>query len=328
MRRKGLFGLCLVIIFALALTGLPDARAEYPDQPIEFLIHASPGGGSDLFCRAIAQALDKEGLVKEKINVTSRRGGGGTLALNYLASKKGDPYVLMHFTTSPLITLAIRKNSNLKFDDATYIAKMAEFPNLVFTRYDSPYKNLKDLVAEAKTLPPKTISSGMSTTGGSEHILAHRIGRDAGVEFNIISFGSGGKVTAALLGGHIDMMIGNIEEQLGQVEAKRTRPIATVTEKRIPYFPDLPTAKEQGMNVVYTQVRGFIAPPDFPDYAVKFWEDTFAKLAKTQSYADLMKANFGVEAYTNGQGYKEFLIDYVAAFKQDVDELGLLKKKK
>ena len=145
MRRKGLFILCIVIIFALELTGIPEARAEYPDKPIEFLIHAAPGGGSDLFCRAIAQALDKEGLVKEKINVTSRRGGGGTLALNYLASKKGDPYVLMHFTTSPLITLAIRKNSNLKFDDATYIAKMAEFPNLVFTRYDSPYKNLKDL---------------------------------------------------------------------------------------------------------------------------------------------------------------------------------------
>ena len=319
----------LVVIFSiLTMVMVPAANAEYPDQPMEFLIHASPGGGSDLFCRAIAQALDKEGLLKQKINVVSRRGGGGTLALNYLASKRGNPYVLMHMTTSPLITLAIRKTTDVKFNEVTYIAKMAEFPNLVFTKYDSPYKSLKDLVAEAKKLPPKTISSGMSTTGGSEHILAHRIGRESGVEFNIISFGSGGKVTAAMLGGHIDMMIGNIEEQLGQVEAKRTRPLATVTDNRIPYFPDLPTAKEQGIDVVYTQVRGFVAPPDVPDYAVKFWEDTFAKLVKTKSYADLMKANFGVEAYAKGDDYKKFLVDYVAAFKQDVDELGLFKQKK
>jgi len=320
--------LTLLIFCALAISFVATAAAEYPDQPIEFLIHASPGGGSDLFCRAIAKGLDDEGIVKQKINVISRRGGGGTLALNYLASKKGNPYVLMHMTTSPLITLAIRETTDVKFDDVTYIAKMAEFPNLVFVKYDSKFKSLKDLVDAAKELPPKTLSSGMSTTGGSEHILAHRIGRAAGVEFNIISFGSGGKVTAALLGGHIDFMIGNIEEQLGQVEAKRTRPLATVTEDRLPYFPDLPTAKEQGIDVVYTQVRGFVAPPDFPDYAKKFWQDAFAKLVKTKSYADLMKANFGVAAYAKGDDYKKFLIDYVAAFKQDVEELGLFKKEK
>lgn len=250
------------------------------------------------------------------------------MALNYLASKKGDPNVLMHFTTSPLVTLAIRETADIKFDEVTYIAKMAEFPNLVFVKYDSPFKSLKDLVAKAKKSPPKTFSSGMSTTGGSEHILAHRIGRESGFEFNIVSFGSGGKVTAALLGGHIDMMIGNIEEQLGQVEAKRSRPIAIVSEKRIPFYPDLPTAKEQGVNVAYVQVRGFVAPQDFPDYAAKFWEDAFAKLVKTEAYKKLMKDNFGVEAYANGAAYKKFLAEDVAAFKQDVEELGLFKKKK
>ena len=117
MRSK--LSVCLVvfILCAIAMTFVPVANAEYPDKPLEFLIHASPGGGSDMFCRAIAKALDKEGLVKQKINVISRRGGGGTLALNYLATKKGNPNVLMHFTTSPLITLAIRKSSKLGFDD-------------------------------------------------------------------------------------------------------------------------------------------------------------------------------------------------------------------
>lgn len=318
----------VLILCAIATMFVPTAKAEYPDQPMEFLIHAAPGGGSDLFCRALAKGLEEEGIVKQKINVTSRRGGGGTNALNYLASKKGSPYVLMHMTTSPLITLAIRETANIKFDEVTYVAKMADFPNIVFVRYDSPYKSLKDLVNAAKDLPPKTVSSGMSTTGGSEHILAHRIGRASGVEFNIISFGSGGKVTAALLGGHIDFMVGNIEEQLGQVEAKRTRPLATVTEKRLPFLPDLPTAKEQGIDVAYTQVRGFVAPQNFPDNALKFWENAFGKLSKTPSYAKLMKDNFGVEAYAAGKEYKKFLIDYVSAFKQDVEELGLFKKEK
>ena len=318
--------LLLVCIVSFAAVG-PWAEAAYPEKPIEMLIHASPGGGSDLFCRAIAQILEKENIVKQKIQVASRRGGGGTQALNYLASKEGDPYVIMQVTTSPIITLGIRKSSEMTFDDPTYLAKVAEFPQIVFTRYDSPYKDLASLVAAAKKAP-KTISAAMSTTGGSEHICAHRIGKAAGVEFNIISFGSGGKAAAALLGGHVDFTVANIEEQLGQVEAKKIRPIATVTEKRLPFFPDLPTAKEQGVDVVYTQIRGFIAPKEFPEYATKFWQDAFAKLVETQGFKDYLKSTFGVEAYVKGDEFKSFLTDYISAFNKDVEELGLYKKKK
>ena len=86
MSRKGLLSLSVALFFVLVLTGIPKAMAEYPDKPIELVIHASPGGGSDMFCRAIAQMLDKEGLVKQKINVNNRRGGSGTVAMNYLKS--------------------------------------------------------------------------------------------------------------------------------------------------------------------------------------------------------------------------------------------------
>ena len=101
--RKKLFICSLAIIFCVVTVMITaDARAEYPDKPIEFVVHSSPGGGSDLFARTVAHILEKEGLVKVKINVKNRRGGSGTKALDFLHSKEGDPYVLMQVTTSPL----------------------------------------------------------------------------------------------------------------------------------------------------------------------------------------------------------------------------------
>ena len=327
MKRRALFGSIALVSMVMAMGMVVDARAgEYPDKPMEIVVHSAPGGGSDLFARQITGLLEKEGIVKQKMQVVNRTGGGATVALNYLADKKGDPYTIMNATTSPLTTV-LRGSSRIKFEDLTLIAMLAEDPNLAFTRPDSPFKSMKDVIAEAKKAPKK-VNVAIGTIGGSEHICAHRVAKAAGVEFNIVAFKSGGEAAVALLGGHVDLSFGNVAEQMGQIEGKKIRPLATMTEKRIPFLPNVPTMKEEGINTVYDQFRGFWSGTGFPDYAVKYWEDAFEKLMGNQAFKDSLKSTQAVESFRRHEEFKQYLTKYVEALSQDVKELEVYQQKK
>jgi putative tricarboxylic transport membrane protein len=326
MGKKTVF--CMVLLSALLgiFAVASVTRAAYPENPVEIIVHSSPGGGSDLFARAVAHNLEAEKIVNQKIQVVNRTGGGGTVALNYLASKKGDPYTLMNVTTSPLSAL-IRGSSKMKFEDLTLIAMLMEDPNLAFTRYDSPFKDMQAVIAEARKAPKK-VNVAIGNIGGSEHICAHRVAKAAGVEFNIVSFQSGGEAAVALLGGHVDISFGNINEQMGQIEAKKVRPLAIMTEKRVPYLPDVPTMKEIGIDAEFSQIRGFWGPQDFPASAVTFWENAFAKFIQTKGFKEMLSSNQAVENFMKHEEFKKFLVKYLADLQKDVKELEIYQEKK
>jgi putative tricarboxylic transport membrane protein len=186
---------------------------------------------------------------------------------------------------------------------------------------------MKDVIAAAKKAPKK-INIAIGTIGGSEHICAHRVEKAAGVEFNIVAFKGGGEAAAALLGGHVDLSFGNVQEQIGQIEAKKIRPLATMTEQRLPFMPDVPTMKEQGYDAVYTQFRGFWAAPGFPDYAVKYWEDVFEKLMKVQAFRDYLKSNQAVESFRKHDEFKKYIVRYAEVLQKDVDTIEIYREKK
>ena len=137
MTKKVWLYAAVLVFTAVTCMAASDVLAAYPEKPVEIVVHSSPGGGSDLFARQIASILEREGLIKQKIQVVNRTGGGATMAVNYLAGKKNDPYVFMNTTTGPLTTV-LRGATRLKFEDLVSIAMMVEDPNLAFTGYDSP----------------------------------------------------------------------------------------------------------------------------------------------------------------------------------------------
>lgn len=327
MKRKALF--CwIALVFMWMATGMAvDARAaEYPDKPIEIIVHSAPGGGSDLFARQVAALFEKEGIVKQKMQVANRTGGGATVALNALADKKGDPYTFMNATTGPLTTV-LRGSSRIKMEDLTSIAMVAEDPNLAFTRPDSPFKDMKSVIAEAKKAP-KRVNVAVGTIGGSEHICAFRVAKAAGVEFNIVAFKSGGEAATALLGGHVDLSFGTLAEQMGQIEAKKIKPLATMGDKRIPFLSDVPTMKDEGINATFTQFRGFWAAQGFPDYAVKYWEDALEKLGKSPAFKSYLSSNQAVEHFLKHEDFKKYLIIYARELEQDTKALEVYQEKK
>lgn len=326
MQRKLLVGFLAIIFCVVAVMISPAVSAEYPDKPIEFVVHSDAGGGSDLFSRTIGHILETEGFVKQKINVNNRTGGSGTVAMNYMAEQTGNPYVVMQFTTGPL-NAVMRGTSKIKLEEITFLPMMTMDVNLAFVRSESPFKTMKDLIAAARKAP-NSVSVAYGTVGGSEHVCSNRIEKAAGVKLNKVGFGGGGPAAVALLGGHVDFAFGNLEEQMGQIEAGKIRPLATMTPNRIALMPNIPTMIEEGVNATYVQPRGFWAPPDFPDYAVKFWEETFEKLYNTKAFQEYLKKSFAEGTFKKSADTKAFISEFVKELKVDLDELGVFKKKK
>jgi putative tricarboxylic transport membrane protein len=316
--KKSRFLSSIVVVFslsALTLAITPAAQAAYPepDKVIEFMHHSGPGGGPGLFVLTTADILNKAGIVKAKIQTQSRQGGSSAVALNYLKSKAGDPYTVMQWTTGPLMAM-LRGTTQMKFDECVWLSTLIEDGDLIIVPYNSPYKTLKDLIADAKT-NPKKVSVGINSIGGSAHVLISRIERVTGAKFNVTAFEFS---PTQLIGGHIDMAFGNTSETAGHVKAKRARVLAAAGMRRVPYYKDIPTMSEQGVNASFMQVRGFFGGPGYPDEAAGFWDDAFAKLIKTPQYGEFMKRIDVAPLYKNGAETKAFLLDYVKELKEDL----------
>lgn len=322
MERKIFKYLAVLNLFAVASIFLPYANAEYPDKSIELAVHSSPGGGSDMFARAMGTLLEKEGIVKQKIRVVNRTGGSGTTCMDYLDSKRGDPYVISAISASPLSTV-IRKISILKYEELTFLAMMVMDANVVSTKYDSPYNDMKELVDHFKK-SGKEVNVAIGSLGGMDHLGAYRIGKATGLKFNIISFKSSGGSAIALLGGNADIRVGAYTDSLDP-KARQAKTLAITSEERNPFFPDVPTLKEQGINVTGCLIRGFWAPPDFPLYAVKYWEDALGKLVKTKAFKDYSAQSFGIINFMTGKALRTWMDTFTADMEQDLKALGLFE---
>lgn len=323
MNNKWLAGLFSTIFFAAAMISATPVHAAYPEKPFELIVHTSPGGGSDTFARTMAHILETSGIVNQKINVVNKSGGAAVNALNYLASKNGDPYVLLNVSSGPISAIN-RGISKVKLDDVVWLAEVIQDPMLMFVLATSPFKDLKSLIAYAKE-NPNLLSSGFATVGGSEHIATHRIEKAAGVQFNKVGFGSGGAAATALLGGHLSFALGNINEQMGQIEGGKIVPLGVLADERIPFLPKVPTMKEQGVHAVYDQFRGFATYKGFPDYAQKFWQDALAKLVETPAFQDYIEKNYCVKQLKLGEAVKKDVIKQIEEADVDLRSLGLKK---
>ncbi len=317
MRMKGLLVSVLAVFLLVSIGLVAGSRAEAaypePNQVFEFLHHSSPGGAAGLFVLTTGDLLNKTGLVKAKIQTQTRQGGSSAVALNYLKSKKGDPYLVMHWTTAQLMAM-LRKTTEMKLDECVWLSTLIEDGNVLMVPEKSPYKTVADIIADAKA-NPKKVNVGINSVGGSEDVMTRRIERATGVKFNITSFDFS---PTALIAGNIALAFGSTAETQGHVKAKRARVLANMGTRRVPYYKDVPTLIEQGINASFTQYRGFFGGPNFPAEAVKFWDETFPKLMKTKEYGEFMAKFDVVPAYKNAAESKAFLVGYVKELEEDL----------
>ena len=291
-----------VIIAATAsITGLAQAQWK-PTQTVEVIVHTAPGGGNDLLARAVAQMMAKENLLPVRMQVINKPGGNGAVAAAAIAEKKGDPHSLGFITSVWIANGLTTTEARVTLADLTPVAQLLFEPALIAVRADSPFKTLKDFVDAAKAKPGELKQSGGSVTS-RDNIIRQTLQTHTGTKWAFVSFQGGGERLAALLGGHVDMMVIEPQEAGEQIRAGKLRVLAQIAQKPLPNYPNVPTLKQAGYDVVATpQIRAVVAPPGFPKEALAYYEDLFARLERTASWKKYVEDFQLEDGFANGAG--------------------------
>ena len=293
-----------------------------PSKQIETVVHTGPGGGSDLFARAIAELLQKEKLISQRMQVVNKSGGGSAVAMSYLAEKKGETHTIGFFTgvwvTNPLTTA----EATVTMKDLTPIVRLVLEPAVIAVKADSPYKTMKDFIEAAKKSPNQLRQSGGSVTS-RDNLMRMLIQKATGTQWTFISFPSGGERLSNLLGGHVQLMVIEPQEAGEQIRAGNLRVIASLTEKRLASLANVPTIKEQGIDVpLIPQARGVVAPPAAPREEVQYWEGVFDRFAKTASWKQYVEQNQFEDGYLKGPALSKFFDDLTVQMRDVLKEAG------
>ena len=319
----------VVAVLALLLpfgAGGAYGASKFPEKPVTLVVHGKAGDGADVLARLISAAADKYKLLPQPIVVENKPGGAAAVARAYLAGKTKDPYFFgtesRLFITTPLqgkspVTLAnFTPLCNLDFDD-----------HLLMVAANSKYKTIQDVMAAAKANPGK-VTVGGGYFGGTESMNTRLLEKAAGAQLSYMSFNSGSDALIALLGGHIDMSSANTSEAYELAKAKKIRILGILTEKRLPQAPDIPTIKEQGINVAgLGSNRGFMAPAGIPQDARKTLEEALFKFTKTDMYKKYVEDNMITPKWMDGPAFGKWLDADKVKTAALMEEMGLIKKK-
>ena len=292
--------ICAATVAALAtFSGIACADWK-PTKTVEVIVHTGPGGGNDLLGRAVALMLEKEKLLPVRMQVINKTGGNGAVAAAAIAEKKGDPHTLGLITSVWIANALTTSEAKFTVHDLTPVARLLMEPAVFAVRADSPFKTLKDFIDAAKARPGELKQSGGSITS-RDNIIRQILQQHTGTKWAFVSFQGGGERLAALLGGHVDMMVIEPQEAGEQVRAGKLRVLAQIAEQRLSNYPNVPTLKQAGYDVVATpQIRAVVAPPAFPKEALAYYEDLFARLRQTASWKKYVEDNQLEENYGNG----------------------------
>ena len=312
---------CYAFLLLLSLSSAAFAQA-WPSRPLEFIVHTSAGGGTDIFGRVVAEIIAREKLLSQPINVVNRAGGGGAIAYNYTKGKKGDPHTVAVVATLAMITQTLRPELEIGMEHFTPIAFMAQDPQAVMVPADSPYKTLKELI-DAGRKNPETIVASVTSPGGSGRLLVWLLERETGAKFKSVSFKSGGDAIIQVMGGHTQFTTENISEGYGAVEGKKLRVLAVTSLTRLPIVPNAPTLKEAGINLHVGTGRGFAMPAGVPKDAAAAMEATLAKVHKTAQWKEHADKNFYENIWMGSAEYAKHLAERRAQHGEFLKAVGI-----
>lgn len=322
--RGSAAGMLGVVAIAGMLFGTA-AEAEYPDKPIEVIVPYSPGGGTDNLMRMITGIIEENKLSPVPINVINKPGGSGVVGYTYLISKKGDPYTIAGGT--PTIVSG-KVEGRLKGDHRDGIVNLAvvAVDDLALTvTSESKYPTIEAFVEAAKANPGK-LTVGGTSTNSEDHIFTYLMEQAAGITVKYVPFNSGGEVTAALMGGHVDAAVSNPNEIVAQIEAGKAKFLAVASKERLPGAPDVPTFTEKGYPVLWEQMRSVVGPEDMGEEATQWWVDTLRKVTETEKWKEQYIArNLLTPVFWTGDEANAYLDGLRANYEKALKGLGALK---
>jgi tripartite-type tricarboxylate transporter receptor subunit TctC len=309
----------LLALLLLSAAAQPAGSQGFPAKPVTVIVPFAPGGPTDIVMRTLATASEKH--LGQPIVVENRTGAGGTLGPAQMAKARPDGYTLAQL---PITVFRYPFMTSTSFDpakDFTYIVALSGYTFGMVVRADSPWKSLGDLIADAKTRPGQ-INYGTPGAGTTPHITMEQIARRAGISWTHVPFRGNAESNTALLGRHIDV----VADSTGWgpfVNAGEFRLLVTWGAARTKNWPNVPTLKESGIDIVSNSPYGIAGPAAMEPGSVKILHDAFRKGTLEPAYEEALNKLDQEPFYLDSTGYRDYALRELAEQKELVELLKL-----
>ncbi|HYG07275.1 MAG TPA: tripartite tricarboxylate transporter substrate binding protein [Stenotrophomonas sp.] len=315
-----------------ATAAAPAASAGYQPRRPECIAPASPGGSFDLTCKLAQSALVQGNLLSRPMRVTYMPGGVGAVAYNTMvAQRPADGDVITAFSSGSLLNLAQGKFGQYDETAVRWLAAVGTSYGAITVRSDSPYRTLADLVAALRRAPDQVVIGAGGTVGGQDWMQTAMLAKAAGVtpaRLRYVAMEGGGEIATALLGGHIQVGSTDISDSMPHVASGALRVLAVLSEERLPGpgMAELPTAREQGYDVVWKVMRGYYMGPQVDDAQYAYWKGAFDTLLQSPEFARLRSERELFPLALTGPALDAEVRAEVARYRELAREFGLVTR--
>lgn len=313
--------ICAATIALMSAFVPPVLAQDFPTKPVTLICPWPAGGTTDQYLRAVAQLAGK--YLGQAVVVENKPGASGTLGAQALVGAKADGYTV---TQIPLTVFRLPHMQKTQFDpkDFTYIIGLSGYTFGIIVRPELPWSTFQDFIAAGKATPDK-ITYGTPGTGTSPHLLVEDLQQKTGARFQHVPFKGNAEGMNAFLGGHIDA----VSDSSGwgpQVDAGKARLLVTFGEQRTKRWPNVPTAKELGIDLVYPSPFGLAGPKGMDPKVVAILHDAFKKAIDDPEHQKILDKLDQVLWYRNTADYSRVAMESIEAERQTAQRLGLAKK--
>ncbi len=312
----------MLFVSLVILTGVPGFAAEFPTKPITFVIPYPPGGSTDLTGRALASAA--KNYLGQPIICENKSGGGGTVGPALVVSKPPDGYTLGVSSGAVTIAYHMGKLNFNPLTDATNIIRYTSYVFGLVVRADAPWKTMQEFVKYAKENPGK-ITYGTPGVGTNPHLALEELSILTGIKLVHMPFKGGAEASAALLGGHIDA-VSDSTSWGPMVDAGKFRLLVTYAPQRMARYPQVPTLREAGYDMMYTSPLFIIGPKGMPKPVVAKLHEAFKKSLDDPDYLSILKKYDMTLNYLGPEDLDKAVRKESDQIKRVVQKLGLEKK--
>ncbi len=308
-----------------------SAHAWEPTKTVEIVVAAGAGGASDQMARMLQAAIQKNNLIKQPVIVSLKGGASGAEALIYMKQSEGDPYRLV-IAYSLIYTLPLAAKIPFDWRELTPVSIVAMDQFILWDHLGLPYTTVKEFIDAAKAANPP-FKMGGTGSKREDHILTVFIEKKTGAKFAYLPYKSGGEAATQLVGGHTASNVNNPSENIEEWRAGQVRALCVFDDERISYknkvtadksWNDVPTCKEEGLDVRYTMLRGFFLPGKVKPEEQAFYVDLFKKIIETPEYKDYMEKQALKPVFLSGKAMIDFLEKDDALHKQLMTEAGFV----
>ncbi len=320
------FALGLMAGAGLGIVGAPGrALASWePSGPIEFVIMAGEGGGADRLARFIIGLIDKYQLSTQPFMPVNKGAGSGAEALMHLKLNAGNPHVILA-TLNSLYTTPLRKpDLDLDIGQFTPVVTLAIDSFLLWVNAESDIHTLDQYVARVKQLGPVNWTMGGTGSGQEDSLVTAMLEGATGIEHSYKPYKGGGSVAKALAANQIQSTVNNPSEQMELYQAGKTRPIAAFTPKRLEMFPDVPTFRELGHDLVYFMQRGVMAPGKISVEALTYYEKVFSQVERTPEWREYAHKKSLARHWLKRSLLKDFVMSERASHVKLLQNVGFI----